>query len=128
MKSAIAAIALTTLAAAAPIGTAQAETGVTIRVDTPEFGIRIGTPVRIYAPVPVYAPPPVYVPAPVYVPPPVYVPRAPVVFVPPRVVVQPGTVYRVVEPYPYRAFGKPWKVHPRHRRHDDFRGYAYARD
>lgn len=102
MKATLAAISLTLLAAAAPLSAARAG-DVTIRVDTPDFGFRIGTPVRIYAPAPVYVPPPVYVPAPVYAPP------APVVYVPPRVVVRPPVVHRVYEPYPYRHARWHWK-------------------
>lgn len=64
------------IAAMAPWSASQAN-GVSIRVNTPEFGIRIGAPhfpPPVYLPVPVfqprhygYAPPPV-----VYTPPPVY--------------------------------------------------------
>ncbi len=120
MKAALAALALTTLAVATP-ATAQASGGVTIRVDTPEFGIRIGTPVRFHAPLPVYAPP-VFIPAPVYAPP------VPVAYVPPRVVVRPPVVYHVIEPYPYRPIHKHWKNKHRHRHYDGFRGYHYERD
>ncbi len=64
------------VAALAPWSASQAG-GVSVRVNTPEFGIRIGAPpvyrpVPVYHPVPVYGPPPVvYVPAPRYVAPPV---------------------------------------------------------
>jgi len=65
------------LAAAAPIGSALAHP-VSVRIDAPDFGIRIGVPVpRVYVPAPVVvAPPPVvYAPAPrVYAPAPVYYP------------------------------------------------------
>jgi hypothetical protein len=70
------------IAALAPWSVSQAS-GVSVRVSTPEFGIRIGAPHRpppIYYPVPVhepryygYAPPPVvYIPPPRYIAPPVY--------------------------------------------------------
>ena len=65
------------LAAAAPIGAALAHP-VAVRIDAPEFGIRIGIPApRVFLPAPVvFAPPPVvYAPPPrVYAPQPVYYP------------------------------------------------------
>lgn len=136
MKAALAAVAVTALAIAAPMGAAQASTNVTVRVDTPEFGIRIGSPVGIYAPVPVYAPPvyapaPVYTPAPVYAPAPVVVPPR-VVYAPPRVVVPAPVIYPVVYPQPYRyvAPHKHKKVKYRQVRGDygyHERGYGYER-
>lgn len=81
------------VAAMAPWSATQAN-GVSIRVNTPEFGFRIGGPVYgppaygppVYQPAPVYYPAPVYQPAPVYYPAPVYRPRyyapPPVVYVP----------------------------------------------
>ena len=88
MKAAIAAIALSAIAAAAPLGAAQAHTFVSIGIETPGFGIRFGAPLVPVAPVV-----PVYAPVPVYVPP-------PVVYVPPRVVyVPPRVVHPVVYPY-----------------------------
>jgi hypothetical protein len=110
MRTALAAIAVASLAVAAPISAAQAS-NVMIRVDTADFGFRIGTPV---VPYPRYAPP-VYVPAPVYAPP-------PVVYLPPRVVVP--VVYPVVQPYPYRPVYRHWK----HGRHYDARFRGYRRD
>ena len=90
MKAAIAALALSAAAVAAPIGVAQAHTGITVGIETPAFGVRFGTP---YFPVaPVY-------PAPVYVPAPVYAPVPPVFYAPPRVVVQPAVIYPVVYPF-----------------------------
>jgi|SRR5215470_16101086 len=82
MKKPLAMIAVALgLAAAAPIGSALAQP-VSVRIDAPEFGIRIGVPVpHIYVPAPVVvAPPPVVVapaprviaPAPVYYPAPYY--------------------------------------------------------
>jgi hypothetical protein len=109
MRTALAAIAVASLAAAAPISAAYAS-DVIIRVDTPGFGFRIGTPV---VPFPRYVAP-VYVPAPVYAPP-------PVVYVPPRV--GPPVIYRVVQPYPYRPVYKNWK----HGRHINNR-HGYRRD
>lgn len=58
------------IAAMAPWSASQAN-GVSIRVNTPEFGIRIGAP---HFPRPFFHPAPVYVPAPVYQPVPVYRP------------------------------------------------------
>jgi hypothetical protein len=100
MKAAIAALALSAAAVAAPIGVAQAHTGITVGIETPAFGVRFGTP---YVPVaPVY-------PAPVYVPAPVYAPVPPVFYAPPRVVVRPAVVYPVVYP-----FGPPVVKHHNH--------------
>jgi hypothetical protein len=103
MKAAIAAIALSAVAAAAPIGAAQAHSAITVGIHTPAFGIRFGAPYVAVAPV---VPLPVYVPAPVFAPPVVYA-------VPPRVVVRPPVVYRVVHPY-----GPPAFKHRKHRHHD----------
>jgi len=108
MKAAIAAIALTVVATTAPIGAAHAHGGVAVRVDTPEFGIRIGAPFAIPGPVWGYGPP-----VPVYVPPPVYVP-APVFYGPPHVVIGAPAVHPVIVPYGYAPRFK-------HRKH----GYAY---
>ena len=88
MKAAIAAIALSAAAAAAPIGAAQAHTAITVGIETPAFGVRIGTPYVQVAPV---YPAPVYVPVPVYAPP-------PVVYAPPPVVFRPPVVYPVIYP------------------------------
>jgi hypothetical protein len=67
--------ALVLAAAMAPWSASQAN-GVSVRVSTPEFGIRIGAPhFPIFQPVPVYQPVPIYRPRVRYVPPPViYVP------------------------------------------------------
>jgi hypothetical protein len=85
---AITAVALG-LAAAAPIGAALAQP-VSVRIDGPEFGIRIGAPVpHVYVPAPV-----VVAPVPVYAPPPViYVPPPRVIA--PRPVFYPAPYYRV---------------------------------
>lgn len=103
---------------------------VTVRVDTPEFGFRVG-PHGGYGvvgyPAPVYGPPPVIV-----VPRPVY--RAPVYLPPPRVIVPqpiyaPAPVY-----YPYgRGYGYPpghYRKHDKHHRHHryDNARYRYGRD
>ena len=117
MKATIAAIALSATAAAAPIGAAQAYTAISVGIETPAFGVRIGAP---YAPVvPVY-PAPVVVPAPVYAP-------VPTVVYPPPVVIRPPVVYPVVYPY-----GVPVVRHYRHVHHDGPRavvpvGYTYGR-
>ena len=96
---AITAVALG-LAAAAPFGAALAHP-VSVRIDVPGVGVRIGAPVYVPAPV-VVAPPPrvIYAPAPVYAP-------------PPRVIYAPP-VYRV-------GYGSPYPRH-HHRRWDDRRG------
>jgi hypothetical protein len=106
MKAAIAAIALSAVAATAPIGAAQAHTAITVGIQTPAFGIRFGAPYFAVAPV---VPVPVYVPAPVFAPPVVYA-------VPPRVVVRPPVPHLVVHPY-----GPPAFKHRKHR-HRDGRG------
>ncbi len=120
MKAAIAAIALSVVAVAVPSGAAEAHTAVTVGIDTPAFGIRIGTPYVSVAPV---------YPAPVYIPPPVFVPPPPVFYAPPRVVVRPPVLYPVVYPY-----GPPPVL--RHHRHVHRKGhppvfvtggYAYGR-
>lgn len=113
MNTTIATVALAVAAVAAPLGTAQASGNVTIRFDTPEFGIRIGTPVRVGAPA--MAPPAIVVPAPVYV--------APAV---PRVFVAAPVYYPVYYvPVPGHA-KKPFK----HQRGYQVlpAGYAYRRD
>jgi len=67
------------MAAMAPWSASQAN-NVSVRVSTPEFGIRIGAP---HFPLPVYQPVPVYQPMPVHYPRHYrYAPR-PVVYVPP---------------------------------------------
>ena len=69
------ALAAVALAAALPVGAAQAHGNVAISVDTPDFGIRIGTPFPVYPPPVIYTPPPrVFVPAPVYYGPPAFYP------------------------------------------------------
>lgn len=103
------------LAAMAPWSASKAH-GVSVRVSTPEFGIRIGAPYPpAYYPAPVYAPPPI-----VYRPVPRYVVPAPVV----------GYPY-------YRAGGhwghfghhhrSHWDQHGHPRRHDGHRGYDRPR-
>jgi len=117
MKAAIAAVALSAAAAAAPIGAAQAQALVTFGIETPGFGVRIGAP---YPVVPLY-------PAPVYVAPPVYAPLPPVVYLPPALKIRPPVFHPVVHYY-----GPPW---PKHRRHPHRSapvvvvpgGYAYGR-
>jgi hypothetical protein len=93
------------LAAAAPIGSALAHP-VAVRIDAPEFGIRIGVPLPpVFIPAPlVVAPAPVYAPARVYAPEPVYAP-APRDYGPPR------TFYPA--PY-YRARYEMPRHHHRH--------------
>lgn len=79
------------LAAALPLGAAQAHGNVAIRVDTPEFGIRIGTPFPVYPPPVIIAPAPVYAPPPViYAPPPRVIVPAPVYYYGPPAFLPPG--------------------------------------
>ena len=103
---------------------------VTVRVDTPEFGFRIGMPVYpapvVVAPVPVYAPPPmVYAPPPrVLYPPVVYAPPPRVIVAPRPVYVAPRTVYvapRWTSPGHRRGYYQT--EYPRHR--DSDHGYRY---
>lgn len=83
MKKSLALVAVA-LAAALPVGAAQAHGNVAISVDTPDFGIRIGTPFPVYPPPVIVAPAPVYVPPPViYAPPPRVIVPAPVYYGPP---------------------------------------------
>lgn len=89
MKAAIAATVLSAIAIAAPTGAARAQTFVSVGIEAPGFGIRIGAPL---VPVAAAVPAAVYVPAPVFAPP-------PPVYVPPPVVVRPRVVYPVVYPY-----------------------------
>ena len=83
---------------------------VTFRVDTPEFGFRIGTPVYpapvVIGTAPVYAPPPV-----VYTPPPRVIYQPPVVYAPPHVVMGPRPLY--VAPRPVYVAPRPVYVTPR---------------
>jgi len=96
----IAAASLITLAAAAPFSNAQAQQ-MSVRIDTPDFGIRVGTPY----PQPIYGP--IY-PAVVYTPPVVFAPAP--VYYPPRYVVAPP---RVLVPAPI-YYRQPWFVPPGH--------------
>ncbi|HXF45686.1 MAG TPA: hypothetical protein VNK91_06170 [Burkholderiaceae bacterium] len=97
MNKPLAAIAVA-VGLAAPVGAALAQP-VSVRIDTPEIGIRIGHPL-----------PHLHVPAPVVIAPP------PVVYAPPRVVVAPPVVYPV-PPY-YRAYYKGhWHKHRWHKHH-----------
>lgn len=100
-------------AVALPVGAAQARDNVSIRIDTPEFGFRIGTPTHYYGHRPHYGPPVVIAPAPIYVP--------------PRGVYRPYQPYYGVRHYPYRHHKRwhHWKHdHPRHwdrhHRHDRY--------
>jgi hypothetical protein len=89
------------LAAAAPIGSALAQP-VSVRITTPEFGIRIGTPM-----------PHVYLPAPVIVAPPRVIYAPPPRVLPPRPVYYPAPYYRARYEAPHYGHG--------HRRHWDER-------
>jgi hypothetical protein len=126
MRRSAAVLSICALAVAAVVlpGAADAHGGVTIRVDTPELGIRIGAPPPVLYPAPIYpapiyAPPPrVIYPAPVYVPPPrVYLP-------PPRVIYPAPVIYG--RPYVYAPYGyvpvrhgKGRHKHRHWRDHDD---------
>ncbi len=117
MKSRIFATAFIVLGlAAASASSASDGHAVTVRVDTPDFGIRIGHPGYypgpvVVAPPPVIVAPPVYAPAPVYMPPPVYTP--------PRVIYAPAPV--IYAPHP--GHGGHHRHHPRHRHHHDHRNH-----
>jgi hypothetical protein len=83
MKSKVLAAMLVALGVAALFSGAARAQHLTVRIDTPEFGIRIGHPG--------YRPAPVFVPAPVYIPPPIV--RYPAVV------------------YPYPIYGHPRVIH-----------------
>ena len=122
MKAAIAAIAVSAVALAAPIGAAHARTAVAVQVDTAAFGIRIGAPGVFIAPRPV-----VVHPVPVYVPPSVYAPPVPVAYLPPRVVLRAPIAYPVVYPYVHVPVVRHWKHGRLHgRRGVVGAGYAYG--
>lgn len=135
--------------AALSASTAQAQPAVTVRIDTPEFGVRIGQPLPRYAvpgvivAPPVYGPPPVHYPAPfppvVLAPPPIiYAPPPRVIYAPPpRVIYGPPAVV-----YPSPAYGPPYGVaygqfrhhkhgrkHGKYKEHRAYRGgYGYDDD
>lgn len=91
-----AALGALVIAAMAPWSASKAH-GVSVRVSTPEFGIRIGAlPYPAYYPAPIYAPPPV-----IYRAAPRYIVPAPVVY---------------GHPY-YRAGGHWGRFGPHHRHH-----------
>lgn len=121
----ISATVLIAASIAAPVGAARAQQ-VSVRIDTPEFGVRIGTPYPrpIHAPIyaaPVYAPPayspPVYAPPVVFVPAPVYYPRPRLVYVQPRLFAPAPYGYRAP---PYLAPGHAYRYwRARHHDHDN---------
>jgi len=122
MKAAVAAIAVSAIALAAPIGAAHARTSVAVHVDAPAFGLRIGAPGLFFAP-----PPVVVHPVPAYVPPPVYAPPIPVTYLPPRVVLRAPVVYPVVYPHVHAPVVKHWKHgRPHGRRGVRSTGYVYG--
>jgi hypothetical protein len=133
-------LAASTLAALSAVP-AQAQPAVTVRIDTPEFGVRIGQPLPRYgapgvivAPVPVYGPPVVHVPYPAVVvapPPVIYAPPPRVIYAPPpRVIYAPAPIghARPVYGVPHGlAYG--YRGHPKHHKHykDHQRGkYGYG--
>lgn len=116
MKAAVAAIALSVAATAAPLDAAHAHTAVAVDIATPTFAIRLGAPP---APMPVAYPPPVYVAPPLYAP--------PVYYAPPRLVVAPPAVYPVVLPYRPPLVGYRRHGHRELRGFIVPRGYAYGR-
>jgi hypothetical protein len=108
--------------AALSAATAQAQPAITVRIDTPEFGVRIGQPLPRYgapgvivAPVPIYGPPPV-----VYAPyPPVVIAPPPVIYAPPpRVIYAPAPIV-----YARPSYGAPhgvgygYRGHHKHYKH-----------
>lgn len=92
--------ALVLAATLAPWSASKAN-GVSVRVNTPHIGIRIGAPHPAYYP-------PVYAPAPIYAPP-------PVVYAPPRYIPPPRVVYG----YPYYRTGGYYHRHHWNRHHWD---------
>lgn len=120
MRVALAAVALSAVAVAAPIGAAQAHTAIAVGIETPTFGLRFGAPYMPAAPV--------YMPAPVFVPAPVYAPAPAVLYVPPRVVIAPRVFHPVI--YPYGPVVVKRHRHAHRDAHRVFvpRGYAYDRD
>jgi hypothetical protein len=127
VKSIAAIVLLAASAALTPAANAQP---VSIRVDTPEFGIRVGNvgygvigyPVPGY-PAPVY-PAPVYGPA-VIVPRPLPVYPVPVYAPPPPVIVSAPVYGRGYYPYPYARHYSPGHGHrhPGHHRHGSRYGH-----
>jgi hypothetical protein len=107
------------LAAMAPWSASKAN-GVSVSVNTPEFGIRIGAPHfphRVFQPVPVYRPVPVYPPVPVYYPRPYrYAPPAVIYTSPPR------------WGYGHGGYRGHNQYHWRHRHGSDHRGRGHDRD
>ena len=94
--------ALAAIATVAPLTPTQAQQ-VSVRIDGPHWGVRIGAPGVVV--VPAYPPPVIYAPPPViYAPPPVIYAPAPVVVAPP--------VYPVHYPQPYyvRPYVSPIRV------------------
>ena len=101
------------LAAMAPWSASHAN-GVSVRVSTPEFGIRIGAPhFPVFQPVPVYRPVPVYQPVPVYHP-------RPYRYAPPAVIYTPPPRWG----YGYSGYGRH-RHHWQHRHHG--RGHGHDR-
>jgi hypothetical protein len=116
MKIRIAALASTLAIVGAtllPIDEAAAQ-DVTIRVSTPEFGVRIGAP-RHYEPPVVVAPAPVYQPAVVYPPAPrvIYAPAPRVIYAP---VYERG--WHRHHRHGHRAHRHGWERDHDHDRHD----------
>ena len=99
------------LAAMAPWSASQAN-GVSVRVNTPEFGIRIGAPhFPVFHPVPVYPPVPVYYPRHYRVAPP------PVIYAPPPRWGYGYAAHRGHGHYRQHWQHRGWEQH-RHDRHD----------
>lgn len=93
---------------------AAASDHVSVSINTPDFGVRLGSR-------PYYRPAPVVVAQPVYAAPPVYVPR-PVVYSPAPVYVQPAApnyYYRVAQPVPPGWYRKEWREGYRERAWED---------
>jgi hypothetical protein len=128
---------LAALLATALLPFTAARAQVSVSINTPDFGIRVGPPLHrpvypvpvympaphVVVPAPVYLPPPVYLPSPVYLPPPVYAP--PPRYVPPpvvRTVVVPTVVY---PHYPAYAGSRVAYGHPKHWKHKHRRGHRY---
>jgi hypothetical protein len=117
MRASLALAATTLLLAGATAANSAQAHNVSISIDAPYWGVRIGTPVPAY---PVYAPAPVIVvPAPVY-PRPVLVALAPIVVAPPVVYAPPRVVVPAPVLYGPPVYGPPghrYRIKDRHVRH-----------
>jgi len=122
--------ALAAIATVAPLTATHAQQ-VSVRIDGPHWGVRIGAPG--VAVVPAYPPPVIYAPAPVVVAPPrvVYAPP-PAIYGPPRVVygppvwMPPGHARRIDRAYVEKRYRARYRDDDRGRYGHDYRpAYRY---